>query len=199
MEQIKILQTIDKWNYLNIKQISLLLNKNETTIRSQLKALKYKKLILVNKLTTKNIYYLSALGRRYFSKKNQSIKINFAESKLQNLLISWLTSQEEIIEYKTQFDLKHDSPREKVFPNLLIWYKNDSIEWVEFERTSKNKNKWTKKINNLNLIFNLNKEYNLRWIAVNNSISNKIINITKNSEILKNRQMVEIFKNIDIS
>ncbi|BDT05201.1 hypothetical protein [Spiroplasma ixodetis] len=172
MEQIKILQIIDKWNYLNIKQISLLLNKNEATIRSQLKALKYKKLILVNKLTTKNIYYLSALGRRYFGKKSQSIKINFAESKLQNLLISWLTSQKEIIEYKTQLELKHDSPREKVFPNLLIWYKDNSIEWVEFERTIKNNTKWTKKINNLNLIFNLNKKYNLRWIAVNKSISN---------------------------
>lgn len=64
MEQLKILEIINRWGYLNTEQIALLLNKNIHTIKSAIDELIPKKLLRVDQLTRKNIYMLSSLGNR---------------------------------------------------------------------------------------------------------------------------------------
>ncbi|WP_425381792.1 hypothetical protein [Spiroplasma endosymbiont of Polydrusus pterygomalis] len=53
MEQLKILEILNDWWFLNTYQISFLLNKNKNTTISLLKSLTVKKLITIDKLTTK--------------------------------------------------------------------------------------------------------------------------------------------------
>ncbi|WJG71486.1 BlaI/MecI/CopY family transcriptional regulator [Spiroplasma ixodetis] len=69
MEQLKILEIINRWGYLNTEQIALLLNKNNATVDTLIRILNNKKLIRVDQLTRKNIYILSSLGNRKLGKK----------------------------------------------------------------------------------------------------------------------------------
>ncbi|WP_174480306.1 hypothetical protein [Spiroplasma endosymbiont of Danaus chrysippus] len=62
MEQLKILEIINRWGYLNTEQIALLLSKNKNTTITLLKSLTIKKLIRIDNLTRKNYYMLSSLG-----------------------------------------------------------------------------------------------------------------------------------------
>jgi len=58
MEQLKILEIINRWGYLNTEQIALLLNKNIHTIKSAIDDLVPKKLLRVDQLTKKtSIHY----------------------------------------------------------------------------------------------------------------------------------------------
>ncbi|WP_252320918.1 hypothetical protein [Spiroplasma endosymbiont of Lariophagus distinguendus] len=93
MEQLKILEIINRWGYLNTYQISLLLNKEINAVDWLIRALIDKKLIRVDKLTRKNIYMLSSLGNRKLGKKSKSIRINYNELQHQDLLIKWLAQQ----------------------------------------------------------------------------------------------------------
>ncbi|WP_342273179.1 BlaI/MecI/CopY family transcriptional regulator [Spiroplasma endosymbiont of Acasis viretata] len=77
MEQIKILEIINRWGYLNTEQIALLLNKNNATVDTLIRILNNKKLIRVDQLTKKNIYTLSSLGNRKLGKKSKNIRINY--------------------------------------------------------------------------------------------------------------------------
>ncbi|MBP1525870.1 MAG: hypothetical protein H9Q67_05170 [Spiroplasma ixodetis] len=74
MEQIKILEIINRWGYLNTEQIALLLNKNNATVDTLIRILNNKKLIRVDQLTRKNIYMLSSLGNRKLGKKSKTIR-----------------------------------------------------------------------------------------------------------------------------
>ncbi|WP_425380845.1 MarR family transcriptional regulator [Spiroplasma endosymbiont of Polydrusus pterygomalis] len=64
MEQIKILEIINRWGYLNIYQIAMLLNQDVGTVATLVRILVNKKLLRVDQLTRKNIYMLSNLGNR---------------------------------------------------------------------------------------------------------------------------------------
>ena len=76
MEQLKILEVINQWGYLDTYQISLLLKKSVRTTDTLLRILKEKKLVLVNQDTRKNIYFLSPLGSRRLGKESKK-KENF--------------------------------------------------------------------------------------------------------------------------
>ncbi|AXF97236.1 hypothetical protein [Spiroplasma phoeniceum] len=87
-EQIKIMDMINKWGYLNLEQISLLLNKNIKSTENRLAVLVKKKLITANKLTRKNIYVLTHKGNSYLGRVHKkSIQINFYELPHQDMLI----------------------------------------------------------------------------------------------------------------
>nr|WP_192960548.1 hypothetical protein [Spiroplasma citri] len=71
-EQIKIMDMINKWGYLNLEQVALLLNKNKNTVEKQLYILINKKLIIANKLTRKNIYVLTHKGNSYLGRVHKN-------------------------------------------------------------------------------------------------------------------------------
>ncbi|BDT05202.1 BlaI/MecI/CopY family transcriptional regulator [Spiroplasma ixodetis] len=148
MEQIKILEIINRWGYLNTEQIALLLNKNNATVDTLIRILNNKKLLRVDQLTRKNIYMLSSLGNRKLGKKSKSIRINYNELKHQDLLIKWLCQQNDIISYQTEKELKAESYREKGYPDLLVHYEN-KIMIIEFERTRKTKQRMRQKFDGL--------------------------------------------------
>ncbi|MBP1525319.1 MAG: BlaI/MecI/CopY family transcriptional regulator [Spiroplasma ixodetis] len=87
MEQLKILEIINRWGYLNIYQIAMLLNKDVGTVDTLVRILTNKKLLRVDQLTRKNIYMLSSLGNRKLGKESKSIRINYNELQHQDLLI----------------------------------------------------------------------------------------------------------------
>ncbi|WJG71417.1 hypothetical protein [Spiroplasma ixodetis] len=118
MEQIKILEIINRWGYLNTYQISLLLNKEINAVDWLIRALIDKKLIRVDQLIRKNIYMLSSLGNRKLGKKSKIIRINYNELAHQDLLIKWLAQQNDIISYQTERELKTETYREK---DILIY------------------------------------------------------------------------------
>ncbi|MBP1525247.1 MAG: hypothetical protein H9Q65_05255 [Spiroplasma ixodetis] len=148
MEQLKILEIINRWGYLNTEQIALLLNKNIHTIKSAIDELVPKNLLRVDQLTRKNIYMLSSLGNRKLGKKSKSIRINYNELKHQDLLIKWLCQQSDILSYQTEKELKVESYREKGYPDLLVHYEN-KIMIIEFERTRKTKQRMRQKFDGL--------------------------------------------------
>ncbi|WJG71155.1 hypothetical protein SIXOD_v1c25050 [Spiroplasma ixodetis Y32] len=53
MEQLKILEIINHWGYLNIYQIAMLLNKDVRIVDTLVRILKNKKLLRVDQLTRK--------------------------------------------------------------------------------------------------------------------------------------------------
>ncbi|WP_342260552.1 hypothetical protein [Spiroplasma endosymbiont of Notiophilus biguttatus] len=148
MEQIKIIEIINRWGYLNTYQISLLLNKEINAVDWLIRALIDKKLIRVDQLTRKNIYMLSSLGNRKLGKKSKTIRINYNELTHQDLLIKWLTQQNDIISYQTEKELKAESYREKGYPDLLVHYENKVII-IELERTRKTKIRMRQKFDGL--------------------------------------------------
>lgn len=148
MEQIKILEIINRWGYLNTEQIALLLNKEVGTVDKINRVLIDKKLLRVDQLTRKNIYMLSSLGNRKLGKKSKSIRINYNELQHQDLLIKWLAQQNDILSYQTEKELKAESPREKGYPDLLVHYEDKEMI-IELERTRKTKQRMRIKFDGL--------------------------------------------------
>ncbi|WP_342276463.1 hypothetical protein [Spiroplasma endosymbiont of Nebria brevicollis] len=71
--------------------ITLLLNKHTEAVKTLLRNLTTKKLLRIDKLTTKNIYMLSSLGNSKLGQSNNYIKINYSELTHQDLLIKWIS------------------------------------------------------------------------------------------------------------
>lgn len=206
MEQIKILNIINRWGYLNKKELSLLLNKNVEAINSLLKYLISKKLIRIDKLTRKNYYMLSSLGNQKLGQGNKIIKINYNELTHQNSLIKWLCQESDIISYQTEKELKAEghlikdvwgnTKSKQGYPDLLVHYENKDII-IEFERTRKSKEKFKLKLNNLRSY--LLQNIHIKWLVPNESMK-KFINEQLQAYNWKIEQHhIEIFNNIDIS
>ncbi|WP_424527508.1 hypothetical protein [Spiroplasma endosymbiont of Glossina fuscipes fuscipes] len=146
-EQIKIMDMINKWGYLNLEQISLLLNKNIKSTENRLAVLVKKKLIIANKLTRKNIYVLTHKGNSFLGRVHKkSIQINFYELAHQDMLIKWLVAQNDIIHYQTERELKMGNGNLNAYPDLIITKTDDSEIYVEFERTQKSPSRFKKKL-----------------------------------------------------
>lgn len=171
MEQIKILQIINRWGYLNLEQITLLLNKNINTTKIIIRSLIVKKLVRVDQLTIKNIYILSSLGNRKLGKASTSIRINYNELVHQDLLIKWLTQQNDIISYQTERELKEENPREKGYPDLLVHYENKEM-MIELERTRKSKERFENKLDSHYRDLQNGKE--ILWLVPNENMKNFI-------------------------
>lgn len=120
MEQLKILEMINRWGYLTSYQISNLLQKKQKATERLIAILVSKKLLRVDQLTNKNIYMLSSLGNRKLGKESKNIRINYNELAHQDLLIKWLCQQNDIVSYQTEKELKAESPREKGYTDLLV-------------------------------------------------------------------------------
>nr|WP_011310428.1 BlaI/MecI/CopY family transcriptional regulator [Spiroplasma citri]CAI93809.1 hypothetical protein [Spiroplasma citri] len=146
-EQIKIMDMINKWGYLNLEQVALLLNKNKNTVEKQLYILINKKLIIANKLTRKNIYVLTHKGNSYLGREHKkSIQINFYELAHQDMLVKWLCSQTDIENCQTERELKMENGNLNAYPDLIITKKDDIEIYVEFERTQKSPSRFKKKL-----------------------------------------------------
>lgn len=167
MEQLKILELINRWGYLNTYQIALLLNKNYFTVDDSIRELVKKKLLKVDQLTRKNIYILSSLGNCKLGKKSKSIKINYNELAHQDLLIKWLAQQNGIISYQTERELKTESPREKGYPDLLVHYEDKEMI-IELERTRKSKDRFESKLDSYYRDLQNGKE--ILWLIPNESM-----------------------------
>lgn len=172
-EQIKIMDMINKWGYLNLEQISLLLNKNIYTIQTHLTRLIKKKLITANKLTRKNIYVLSSGGNYYFGRKAHQIKINFNELPHQDMLIKWLCRQTDIENYQTERELKMDNGNLKRYPDLLIETTDNKNVLIECERTRKAKTRYKTIFDSM--VSYLKQDYECWWIVPSQEIA-KFIN-----------------------
>lgn len=70
---------------------------NKNTIIILLKSLTVKKLIRIDKLTTKNIYSILSLGNQKLGHGNKTIKIDYNELIHQDLLSKWLVQQNDIV------------------------------------------------------------------------------------------------------
>ncbi|MBP1525867.1 MAG: hypothetical protein H9Q67_05155, partial [Spiroplasma ixodetis] len=149
MEQLKILEIINRWGYLNSYQIALLLNKDIETVKTHLRFIKQKQLILINKVTRKNIYYLSNLGKRYLGKENNKSKLNLNQLAHQDLMIKWLSTQKDIASYENELELKSWNSKQERYPDLMIEYENGTKVWVEIERTRKSKERIEDKLDNM--------------------------------------------------
>lgn len=127
MEQLKILEIINRWGYLNIYQIAMLLNKDVGTVDTLVRILTNKKLLRVDQLTRKNIYMLSSLGNRKLGKESKSIRINYNELQHQDLLIKWIFHHNHIISYETERELKsydyleQNNSKKKKYKKRLSW------------------------------------------------------------------------------
>lgn len=182
MEQIKILEIINRWGYLNKEEISLLLNKNVEAIKTLLRVLINKKLIWIDKLTRKNYYMLSSLGKQKIGQGNKIIKINYNELTHQDLFIKWLCQQNQIVSYQTEKELKADghlikdvwgnTKNKQGYPDLLVHYENKEMI-IEFERTRKSKDKLKLKLNNLRSY--LLQNIHILWLVPNESMK-KFVN-----------------------
>ncbi|MBP1525586.1 MAG: hypothetical protein H9Q65_03110 [Spiroplasma ixodetis] len=172
MEQLKILELINRWGYLNTYQIVLLLNKNYFTVDDSIRELVKKKLLKVDQLTRKNIYILSSLGNCKLGKKKKYIKINYNELVHQDLLIKWLCQQSDIISYQTERELKAENPREKGYPDLIVHYEDKEMI-IELERTRKSKDRFESKLDTYYRDLQNGKE--ILWLVSNENMK-KFIN-----------------------
>lgn len=169
MEQIKILETINQWGYLDTYQISLLLKKSIRTTDTLLRILKDKKLILVNQDTRKNIYFLSPLGNRRLGKESRKRRLLLNELKHQDTIIKWLCNQENIVSYENELELKRFNSKKDKYPDLAIEYSNGIKALVEIERTRKSKERIEDKLDNMREY--IKDGYNIIWVVPNNEIA----------------------------
>lgn len=102
-EQEKILFMINRWEYLNTQQIALLLNKKENITYKFIMKLVSNKFLNVDTLPKKNHYTLTSKAQTNLGREHKkSIKVNYYELHHQNMLIKWLCSQTDIIQYQTE-------------------------------------------------------------------------------------------------
>lgn len=173
-EQIKIMEMINHWGYLNLEQIALLLNKNKKTVESQLSVLVKKKLITADKLTRKNIYVLSSSGNYHFARHAHQIKINFNELKHQDILIKWLTQQNNIDSYLTEREIKMENGNLNGYPDLVVYKNDNSCQVIELERTRKAPDRFIKKLDSLQEYYK--QGICVHWITLTPTLSNWIKN-----------------------
>jgi len=187
---IKILEIINRWGYLNIEQIALLLNKHIRAVDTLLRDLMIKKLIRVDQLTRKNIYTLSSLGNRKLGKSSTYIRINYNELTHQDLLIKWLAQQNDIVSYQTEKQLKTESPREKGYPDLLVHYEDKDMI-VELERTRKTIKRFEDKLDGLRQY--LKQNMHIMWLVSNQNMKKFVDEQIKSYNWKLEQHHIEIF------
>lgn len=165
MEQIKILEIINRWGYLNIEQIALLINKQHKNVERQLSFLKQKQLILINQVTRKNIYYLSNLGKQLLGKEKNKSKLNLNQLAHQDLIIKWLSKQKDIASYENELELKSWNSKQDKYPDLMVEYENGTKVWVEIELTRKSKERIEDKLDNMR--DHIKDGHNIIWVVPN--------------------------------
>jgi len=193
-EQIKIMDIINRWGYLNLEQISLLLNKNKNTVEKQLYILINKKLITANKLTRKNIYVLTHKGNSYLGRVHKkSIQINFNELLHQDMLIKWLCNQTDIEYYQTERELKMENGNLNAYPDLIITKSDDKEIYVEFERTQKSPSRFKKKLDEHTKWLRTGGQ--IYWIAPTQTLGNWIQRQINKDDFKTEKQKVIIWNN----
>lgn len=106
----KILIMINRWGYLNLEQVALLLNKNIKTIQLQKAKIINLKMLNVDKLPKKNYYTLTGKAQSHLGRAHKkSIKVNYYELQHQDMLIKWLCIQTDITHYQTERELKMEN------------------------------------------------------------------------------------------
>ncbi|WP_308150242.1 hypothetical protein [Spiroplasma sp. AdecLV25b] len=193
MEQLKILEIINRWGYLTSYQISDLLNKKQKATERLIAILVSKKLLRIDQLTNKNIYMLSSLGNRKLGKESKNIRINYNELAHQDLLIKWLCQQTDILYYQTEKELKAENPREKGYPDLLVHYENKDMI-IELERTRKSKERFENKIDSYYRDLQKNKE--ILWLVPNESMKKFINEQIQNYNFKIELHRIEIFNDV---
>lgn len=193
MEQLKILEIINRWGYLTSYQISDLLQKKQKATERLIAIIVSKKLLQVDQLTNKNIYILSSLGNRKLGKESRSIRINYNELAHQDLLIKWLCQQNDIVSYQTEKELKAESPREKGYPDLLVHYENKEMI-IELERTRKSKERFESKLDSY--YRDLQKGKEILWLVPNESMKKFITEQIQNYNFKTELHHIEIFYDV---
>ncbi|UNF62714.1 hypothetical protein [Spiroplasma poulsonii] len=146
----KILLMINRWGYLNLEQIALLLNKNIKTIQLQKEKLVNLKMLNLDTLPKKNYYTLTSKAQSHLGRNHKkSIKVNYYELQHQDMLIKWLVAQTDIIHYQTERELKIENGNLNAYPDLIVYKTDDSEIYVEFERTRKSPDRFRTKLINL--------------------------------------------------
>ncbi|WP_308150272.1 hypothetical protein [Spiroplasma sp. AdecLV25b] len=172
------------------------ITKTFLAVKTLLRVLVDKKLIRVDQLTRKNIYMLSSLGNNKSGQGKNYIKINYNELAHQDLLIKWVSQQNDIISYQTEKELKStghlikdnwgNNKSKQGYPDLLVHYENKDII-VELERTRKSKEQFKLKLNNLRSY--LLQDIHILWLVPNESmlkfIYQQIINYKWKSDFHK--------------
>ncbi len=126
----KILFIINRWGYLNLEQIALLLNKNIKTIQLQKEKLVKLKMLNVDTLPKKNYYTLTSKAQSHLGREHKkSIKVNYYELQHQDMLTKWLIAQNDIISYQTERELKMENGNLNAYPDLIIT-KTDEDIWI---------------------------------------------------------------------
>ncbi|WP_308150287.1 hypothetical protein [Spiroplasma sp. AdecLV25b] len=191
MEQIKILEVINQWGYLDTYQISLLLKKSVRTTDTLLRILQEKKLILVNQDTRKNIYFLSPLGNRRLGKESKKRRLLLNELKHQDITIKWLCKQSNIVHYENELELKRFNSKKDKYPDLTIEYENGTKAWVEIERTRKSKERIEDKLDNMRE--HIKDGHKVIWIVPNKEMANFIKEQINEYNWNNDNHIVEIF------
>jgi len=191
MEQIKILEIINRWGYLNLEQIALLINKQIKNVERQLSFLKQKQLVLINQVTRKNIYHLSNLGKHYLSKDNKKSKLNLNQLAHQDLLIKWLTKQKDIASYENELELKSWNSKQEIYPDLMIEYENGTKVWVEIERTRKSKERIEDKLDNMR--DHIKDNHKVIWVVPDEKMAKFIQEQINHYNWYKEAHNIEIF------
>lgn len=146
----KILFIINRWGYLNLEQIALLLNKNIKTIQLQKEKLIKLKMLNVDTLPKKNYFTLTSKAQSHLGREHKkAIKVNYYELVHQDMLIKWLVTQTNIKHYQTERELKMANGNFNAYPDLIITKTDNSEIYVEFERTRKSPDRFRTKLINL--------------------------------------------------
>ncbi|MBW3059307.1 hypothetical protein D6D54_07700 [Spiroplasma poulsonii] len=171
----KILIMINRWGYLNLEQIALLLNKNIKTIQLQKEQLVNLKMLNVDTLPKKNYYTLTSKAQSHLGRiHKKSIKVNYYELQHQDMLIKWLCSQTDIEHYQTERELKMENGNLNAYPDLIIGKNADSEIYVEFEHTRKSPDRFRTKLINLRSWFVAGGK--IHWITTIQTLANWIKN-----------------------
>lgn len=190
----KILIMINRWGYLNLEQVALLLNKNIKTIQLQKAKLINLKMLNVDKLPKKNYYTLTSKAQSHLGRVHKkSIKVNYYELQHQDMLIKWLCIQTDIIHYQTERELKMKNGNLNAYPDLIITFCNDSEIYVEFERTRKSPDRFRTKL--INLREWLIAGGKIHWITTTQTLANWIENQINNIGAYPSQHTYEIWNN----
>ncbi|CAB1055257.1 hypothetical protein [Spiroplasma endosymbiont of Danaus chrysippus] len=191
----KILFIINRWGYLNLEQIALLLNKNIKTIQLQKEQLIKLKMLNVDTLPKKNYFTLTSKAQSHLGREHKkSIQVNYYELVHQNLLIKWLCQQTDILSYKTERELKIENGNLNAYPDLIITKNNNNEIYVELELTRKSPERFkTKLINSRQWLVDGGK---IHWITNSQTLANWIENQINTIEAYPKQHSYEILKKI---
>lgn len=189
----KILFIINRWGYLNLEQIALLLNKNIKTIQLQKEKLIKLKMLNVDTLPKKNYFTLTNKAQSHLGREHKkSIQVNYYELQHQDMLIKWLVAQNDIISYQTERELKMANGNLNAYPDLIITKTNDIEIYVEFEITRKSPDRFrTKLINLREWIVNGGR---IQWVSPTQTLINWIEKQINNIEAFPSQHTYELWK-----